>query len=128
MLKRRSDEAPLRPPYPSPGAFSGWRRWLLFVSWPVAIGLLMAQVNIGWFLFLPGLLWFCWMVGRSPRLREPALDGLEARASQLTSEERDEELETILRLYGGRPELKVQQRVEAIRAQPMADRNRRRSA
>jgi hypothetical protein len=127
-VKRRSEEEPLRPPYPSPGALSGWRRWLLFVSWPVAIGLLMAQVDVGWFLFLPGLLWLCWMVGRSPRLRERALDGLEARASQLTSEARDEEVETILRLYGGRPELKVQLRVEAIRAQPTADQNQGRGA
>jgi hypothetical protein len=114
----KSDNDPLYPPYPNPGAVPGWRGRLLFASWVAGGVLLCLHIEIGGLLLIPVAVWFVRMAWRTGRWRVRALDGLEARAQSITEPERERDIADILRIYGGKPFPKVKRRVEAIRAIP----------
>jgi hypothetical protein len=121
MLMPRTDDGPLMPPYPNPGYLPGWRGRLVLALWVAAAVLLCLRVEYAWLLFLPGLAGVARTTYRAPRLRERALDGLEEISSEMTAEQRDQHLSTLLRLYGGGRLPRIKRRVETIRRLPTRD-------
>ncbi len=102
--------------YPNPAALS--RPWRYFmVASLLAGGPLLAMRNpLGVLCAISLVLWLVVMSRRAKRMRSEALAALEASASTMPRAEVEQRLETILRIYGGKPFPKVKRRVAAIRA------------
>lgn len=112
------DRRPLDPPYPNPGGLPSWLGLPLLVIWVSGLVLLCVGENLGAYFFIPVAMWFILMLWRTGRWRMRALDGLEARAAEITEDERERDLIAVMRLYGGARRAKVRRRIEAIRAIP----------
>jgi hypothetical protein len=78
----------------------------------------MAMHNpLGLLCAVPMGVWLVVTVRRAQRMRDAALAALETGAPQMPRTEVERRLETILRVYGGKPFPSVRQRVARIRDQ-----------
>jgi hypothetical protein len=103
------------PGYPNPGALSRPWRYFLLASL-LAGGPLLAMHNpLGWLCAIPLVIWWIVTGRRAQRMRYEALTALEASAPTMPPTEVEQRIETILRIYGGKPFPSVRRHITRIR-------------
>jgi hypothetical protein len=103
------------PEYPNPGALSRPWRYFMFASLLAGGPLLAIHNPVGWLCAMPLVVWWIVTGRRARRMRDAALAALYTSAPTMSRTEVERRLDTILRVYGGKPFPTVRKRVARIR-------------
>ena len=103
--------------YPDPREVSSAFMTVVAISIAVSAVLFVLGSLLGFVTALPIVLYVIVIVRQAKRLRSKALEDLESAAPRLPRKEVEQQLETILKLYGGGPLPSVRTRANRIREQ-----------